>query len=91
MCWKYAGKVLGICGRPPESWVIRLAGEEAKTYFGNRSGGSCAFVAASREKWRRGGCHSQRSEFVYCAVKYALYCIQFDEGLDWIVEDEAAV
>ena len=34
---------------------------------------------------------SSRSEFVYCAVNYALYCIQFDEGLDWIVEDEAAV
>jgi hypothetical protein len=29
-----------------------------------------------------------RNRFVYCAVKYALYCLQFDGGLEWIVEEQ---
>ena len=33
--------------------------------------------------------HRSRSEFVYCAVKYALYCIPFAEGLEWIMEESS--
>lgn len=31
----------------------------------------------------------KRSEFVGCAVRYALYCLQFGAGLEWIVEEES--
>jgi hypothetical protein len=26
--------------------------------------------------------HGSRSEFVYCSVEYALYCVQFEEGVE---------
>ena len=29
----------------------------------------------------------KRSRFIFWAVEYALYCIAFDDGLEWIVED----
>jgi hypothetical protein len=30
---------------------------------------------------------SDRNEFVYCAVRYALYCISYNDDVDWILED----
>jgi hypothetical protein len=35
--------------------------------------------------------HRDRNKFVLRAIEYVLYCLQFGEGLGWIVEDEAAV
>ena len=29
----------------------------------------------------------KRSHFILCAVEYALYCIPFGNGLEWIVEE----
>ena len=35
--------------------------------------------------------HGSRSEFVFCAVEYALYCIPFEKGLEWLEEQSEAV
>ena len=35
--------------------------------------------------------HGSRSEFVYCAVGYVMYCLQFETGLEWLEEESETV